>query len=470
MSLFSNLTVGSQALLSFQKGIDVVNKNMTNIYTKGYKREIPTYTNFPINGVNFDQAKRVYDERLLNRFIDTNQKNSFNMTLSSNLGSIEQIFNDINGTGFASALDNFFYSMNDIITSPDNLAARDSFLYASETLIGRIRSSYDELSNIKITNQQSIQDNINQLNLKLKALAKVNRAIKTNLDNESILNSNLNERDRLLEEISSLIDTKVRFNSDKSVDLFSSKGHTLLLFDKPFEVSLKNEPNTITINDPDTGDTLTYNINSTQLLINGVNLTQEFQNGIIGAKLATEVALDEMIYNLNSFTFKFANILNATHTSGYDIDGNLGDDLFVNEDTLSPLDIDASNIKLNFLDPRKVAASNTNTGIESNNSNMINMFYLKDEKFTILQNQTLNEFYNSSLVAKIGTKKSYIDNFYSDSKALLESISSKIDELSGVNMDEELIRLTQLQRSYEASARIITVTDELLQTVMGLVD
>ena len=37
-------------------------------------------------------------------------------------------------------------------------------------------------------------------------------------------------------------------------------------------------------------------------------------------------------------------------------------------------------------------------------------------------------------------------------------------------MDEELIRLTQLQRSYEASARIITVTDELLQTVMGLVD
>jgi flagellar hook-associated protein 1 FlgK len=41
--------------------------------------------------------------------------------------------------------------------------------------------------------------------------------------------------------------------------------------------------------------------------------------------------------------------------------------------------------------------------------------------------------------------------------------------ITGVNMDEELINLTKLQRSYEASARIITVTDELMQTILGLI-
>jgi flagellar hook-associated protein 1 FlgK len=40
--------------------------------------------------------------------------------------------------------------------------------------------------------------------------------------------------------------------------------------------------------------------------------------------------------------------------------------------------------------------------------------------------------------------------------------------LTGVNMDEELINLTKLQRSYQAAARIITVTDELMQTILNI--
>ena len=56
-----------------------------------------------------------------------------------------------------------------------------------------------------------------------------------------------------------------------------------------------------------------------------------------------------------------------------------------------------------------------------------------------------------------------------NSQFLLESIDEKIKELSGVNMDEELVNLTKFQRAYEAAARIVTVTDELLQTILGMV-
>ena len=35
-------------------------------------------------------------------------------------------------------------------------------------------------------------------------------------------------------------------------------------------------------------------------------------------------------------------------------------------------------------------------------------------------------------------------------------------------MDEELANLIMLQRAYEASARIISVTDELLQTTLNM--
>jgi flagellar hook-associated protein 1 FlgK len=49
------------------------------------------------------------------------------------------------------------------------------------------------------------------------------------------------------------------------------------------------------------------------------------------------------------------------------------------------------------------------------------------------------------------------------------SIKSKIGELSGVNIDEELLKLTQYQRAYEAATRVINVSDELIETILGIV-
>ena len=42
------------------------------------------------------------------------------------------------------------------------------------------------------------------------------------------------------------------------------------------------------------------------------------------------------------------------------------------------------------------------------------------------------------------------------------------ESVSGVSLDEELTRLLIFQRAFEASARLITVADDLLQTVINL--
>ena len=464
MSLFSNLAVGSQALLSFQKGISSVNKNMTNVSTDGYKREIPIFSNLPNGGVNFSEAKRVYDNRLLNRMIDTNQEKSYYQELNSNLQEVEKTFSDTTGTGFSDALNDFFDSMNDIITAPDNLAARDSFLSKAQTLVGRIRDSYETLNNIKTTNSQSIQDSINKLNDKLHTLAKINRSIKTNQNDQETLNSLLNKRDVLLQDTSSLIDTKVRFNSDHTVDLFSAKGHALVLYDKNFKVEYRTGETT---KDPDT---------LSHVFINGVDLTDNFKSGKIGAKIETEKKIDELIKRLNTFTSNFANEVNSVQTNGYDLNLKKGKNLFknenINDDSKDASNIDASNIKLKFLDPEKVAASDNKDDkneLHSNNNNIKKMQDLKNKTFSNLNNQSFNEYYISSIVTKIGSDTNHINNLFEEKSALFDTLKEKLDNLSGVNMDEELIELTQLQKSYQASARVITVTNEMLDTVMGLV-
>jgi flagellar hook-associated protein 1 FlgK len=40
------------------------------------------------------------------------------------------------------------------------------------------------------------------------------------------------------------------------------------------------------------------------------------------------------------------------------------------------------------------------------------------------------------------------------------------DSVSGVNLDEEMTELLKLQRAYEASSKIISIADEMLQSLL----
>ena len=41
--------------------------------------------------------------------------------------------------------------------------------------------------------------------------------------------------------------------------------------------------------------------------------------------------------------------------------------------------------------------------------------------------------------------------------------------ISGVDLDEEAARLMEFQSSYEASARVLSVTNQLIQEIMNVV-
>ena len=467
MSLFGNLQVASNALLSHQRGLASVNKNITNVSTKGYKREIPLFQDLPKNGGIFDEAKRIYNERLQNRYFNTNNANSYNQTLASDLQAIEESLNDTQGSGFKGVLDDFFKSMNDIMTAPDNLAAREAFLADTQSLVGRIRDSYDYLEQLKSANHGRIKDLTTKLNDTLTSLAKVNKAIlyeSNALDNDKY-NTYLNQRDQLLEKVSSLIDTKIRYNDNGTVDIFSAKGHPLVMGKRAFKVEVQNQPENITISDG--SNSYDFQTLRTKLLINGVDLTNDFAKGEMGAKLETERTIVDMQTRLNTFTYTFTNAINTQHQAGYDLNGDSGGALFGADNGASH--IDASNIKLAIHDPAKVAAAADSTTIQADNENIKALFALKENKYGALQNQSFQEFYNASLINHIGSKSAHLQNVAKDSQALFEAISSKVEELSGVNIDEELMNMQQLQRGYQASARIITVTNTLLDTVMGLV-
>ena len=54
-------------------------------------------------------------------------------------------------------------------------------------------------------------------------------------------------------------------------------------------------------------------------------------------------------------------------------------------------------------------------------------------------------------------------------RALADDLSARRAEVSGVNLDEELSRLVLYQQAYSVSARLISITNDLFDELLGMV-
>ncbi|WP_272700645.1 flagellar hook-associated protein FlgK [Desulfovibrio sp. Fe33] len=81
--------------------------------------------------------------------------------------------------------------------------------------------------------------------------------------------------------------------------------------------------------------------------------------------------------------------------------------------------------------------------------------------------QTILDYYNG-IVGNVGTdtnRAQFNQSFY---QALANDLDERQQQISGVNLDEEMSDLIKYQASYTAAAKLITTADEMLQTILSL--
>ncbi len=485
MSLFYSLSLGGQALLSNKRAIDITNKNISNVFTDGYSRKIPVFTDMPTGGVNLQAVKRAYDEILFQKLISTNQAVISDENYEELLTQIESIFNDIQGSGFSTALNDFFNAFHQVSLNPNDMTARYDALTKAKQLVGRIRNSFDNLEKTENYIKFSLKDQIQKLNSLTSELAKINESIKLSPDEKKL--QYLDERDRIIREISSFIDTKAILRDDGTADLFTAKGFSLVVYNRSHELRVMPP------SDPERQDEIT-------IRWEGVDLTDEFSSGKIGGFIKGYKFVKAVKSDLNDFASLLALTVNKIHRQGYDLNGNTDIDFFQIDPSSSKDKIDASNISLAFEEPEKIAAALDPTLTNSDNRNIKKLIQLKDSisgvlnsteestllsggeitlgtiKYSInspsnlnlLKERNFGELYNTSFTTKIGFEMETVKKSLQHNRFLFEAADQQYKEKSSVNMDEELINLTKLQRAYQAAARIINVTDELIETVLNM--
>jgi len=76
--------------------------------------------------------------------------------------------------------------------------------------------------------------------------------------------------------------------------------------------------------------------------------------------------------------------------------------------------------------------------------------------------------YFGSLVSRVGNAAGNAATQATAQQGLVAQAKTLRQQLSGVSLDEEAIRLVQLQRSYQAASRIASVVDQLAQTLLNI--
>jgi flagellar hook-associated protein FlgK len=129
--------------------------------------------------------------------------------------------------------------------------------------------------------------------------------------------------------------------------------------------------------------------------------------------------------------------------------------------------VDAGSIKVNedlLRNPSLLSVAQSNS--PGDNSNAIAFSALRST--SVFEAETFEELYQN-LVGRLGVQTAETQNRLENQTLVQQQLENQRERVSGVNIDEEAVKMLQFQRAYQASARFIGVVDSLMETLLGAV-
>jgi flagellar hook-associated protein 1 len=127
----------------------------------------------------------------------------------------------------------------------------------------------------------------------------------------------------------------------------------------------------------------------------------------------------------------------------------------------------AQRLSLAVTNTDKIAAASTALGVPGDNTNALALVDIHTTRQATLGSLTLND-YQTITLGNVGSAARESNLALANTTLNFNQLQSLRESVSGVSLDEELTNLLSFQRSFEASARLLTVADELLQIVLGM--
>ncbi|AZB44539.1 flagellar hook-associated protein FlgK [Bacillus sp. FJAT-42376] len=511
-STFAGLEISKRGMTAQQSALYTTGQNISNANTPGYTRQRVTFKAteaYPYpgldmpkipgqmgTGVEGDTVERIRDKFLDTQYRGENMKTGFYEARSEALLKMEEIMNEPSEAGLSKTMDRFWQSMQDLAANPTNSGARsvvqqrgiavaDTFQYLSTSLKGVQKDLKTQMD----TTALQVESIATQLN-------NINKQISEVEPHGYLPNDLYDERDRLIDTLSNLVPVKVSYpvkpggNALKiaegvvTVELVGKDGITGVgkLVDganqtaASFSVSYDANGMVTSFQLDEVPDPPT-NTDMKTIAIGNVQNTGKIQGLIQSHGYAdngtSKGAYVEMIKDLDDLANAFVKEFNAIHKAGYNLNqfktppaNGTGYDFFDFKSGKTGAEgIKVADIIMTSTD--YIAAAQGPNPTAGDGSNALKLAEVKNGKLTDLPNSATFQTFYEGMIGGMAVDAQEAERMLNNTNTLKDSVESRRQSVSAVSLDEEMTNMIQFQHAYNASARMITMQDQLLDTIIN---
>lgn len=470
-NLIASLRSSSSALDALEQSVSVSQNNVMNASTPGYVRQrmglkaldfLPDVGLFGgVSAAGIQGARDQYAEQAVRSQVT--RQGAANQSVAS-LSALENAFPMNTASGIPAALNRMFQSFTAWSVAPNSTAARQDVIATAETVAQSFRQVAGELSKATTDADRDLRGTIEQINNLGQKLGGYNlqRRQQQSLGQDAGLDAQIHET---LEQLAGLVDFQALHQEDGTITVLIAGQVPLVVGEKPYSVEARFEH---AVDPPaNAGAAPAAKIYDSA----GREITALAGGGKLGSllefrnKTLPHLQGDgQQEGELNRLAKKIADRVNEILTSGYPPPQN---PLFVYGTSAISR---AHTISVNpSMVPTLLAAVEPGPPPVANGKPVqLSALANPESAGDKLDDLSLIDFYGG-LSATAGRQLANAKAEQESQASLVAQARSFREQVSGVSLDEEAVRLVEYQRAYQASARMVSVLDELTEVAVNLI-
>jgi flagellar hook-associated protein 1 FlgK len=483
MSLTLSTDTARSSLQATSEQISVVSRNIARVHDADATRKTATLVSGPGVGVSVPRIDRTSDQLLFNTYLTANSASQAQTSIASALGQIQRTVDDTDQEHSPAALmSKLSATLQTYSGDPQNPAVAASVVSAAKDVSNALNSASNTVTQVRQQADADIATSVANINDLLAQFQNLNNEVVRGSSNGRDITDILDSRDAVLKQLSSEVGIRTVSRDNGDVAIYTDSGVTL--FDKvPRAVTFQQTQN------------LAAGASGAAVYADGVPIAGtshilEIQSGKLAGLMSVrddiavtyQSQLDEMARGLiNAFaeTDQSATPTLPSATGLFTYSG--GPTLPTG--VVAGL---ASSIKINAaVDPGQGGNAELirDGGISgaSYKYNAANAPAFTDRIQSLISSLNSGQAFDpSTQLPSSSSVMDYAKNSVSWLEALRQSATAEADyrstvaqratsslsQATGVNLDEEMTNLLDLERTFQASSRLINTVNQMLSTLI----
>lgn len=483
MPLSSTLDVARSSLAVLSDQAAVVSRNVAQAGVAGATRKVVRLTTDPGYAPRMTGIERGVPEALQGRVLSASSDAAREGVIVAGLESLQAVADPQSGVSVGVRIGELASALQTFAARPSDATFAGSAIASARDVVDALRSGAAAVAGVREQAQDDIVGIVADLNVQLSRLSELDTTATSGTRSGKDVTDDLDERDRVIGRIAEQIGLTVIRRADNGVSLYTDSGITL--YDGTVrQVAITNEPllpgqkgaallvDGIPASGPDAiMRTTSGRLAGLMELRDGIAMTwgaqlDEIARGLIGAFAEADQQQPPTLPIA-------AGLFRAVGSNGVPADGvvsiGLAASIEINPTVDPARGGDASKLR-----DGGIAGASYVYNTEAQPSYSSRLQELVDKLRLEVDSAPGSELPPKASVfemaaASVGWLQNVRASSDSESeyaRSVMDRASSALENVAGVNIDEQITELLELQRSYQASTKLISTVDSMFSSLL----